>query len=406
MKKIFLTLAISTLSLFSTSSWGMFKGNFGGDVLICNNGENQLMEYYGAALLQGNSPHFGDARTYPEILNVLISRLQKHFPVEAAKVNQELRVFESDVRFIQDSELVGVDDPGELPVKNGCEFKKVVIEVAKQFPEDAAYLIQKDYWNILTAESKAGLVFQTLLFKTIPNPDKYSQNPTSSLRLLNATLAGGLSHSQLRTPRDWGALVTSLGLPHYYYLFNGHFDLNQNRNMYMHERPLYYSTGQISRAQVRSAEEFPISLFGRTLQADGRAGQVFFSTRGKIIGFTPSSYATRSDQFKFMKLPHKNIDIFYTDDAESFYGYYLKPRGWGNSAEMKSNVQGYCCTYTHSLEFYVSGQLRSINCNKPFKVKLNGRKINAKYLKFSKQGALIDAQETAPANTPLPARRT
>lgn len=403
MKKVFLTLSVSTLVLFSPDSWGMFKGSYGGDVLICKGGENRLLEYYEAELLQGNSPDFGSARTYSEILNILISRLQKHFPVEAAKVVQELQVFETDVRFIQDSELVGSNELLDLPIKNDCGFKKVVIEIAKQFPEDKSYLVQKDYWDILTPEAKAGLVFQTVLFKTIPDP-QFDKNPTASFRLLNASLAGGRSYPLLRTARDWGNLLTRLGLPHYYYLYDGHFDLNQSRNMSPIERPLFYSNGLISRAQVRSTGEFPVNFFGRKLQAEARDGQVFFSRRGKIIGFTPSFQAKHAEQFGFMKLPHRNIDIFYTDETESFYGYYLRSRGYGDSSEMRARANGYRCPYTISIEFYLNGKLRSINCGIPMKAKFKGQKVVARYLKFSKQGVLEDAQEKAPINVPLPTR--
>lgn len=161
---------------------------FGGDVVICQDGRNKLLEYYEAEVQRNNPPSFAEADTYPEILEILLLRLGKQSPVQEAKAREALVAFKADQRSLRGVDLIGLKDFNiSLPVE--CAVKKVIIAREKQFPEDKTYFIQKDLWEKLSEESKAGLVFQMLLFNT-DLPEFNEKRDAAPYRLLHSELAG------------------------------------------------------------------------------------------------------------------------------------------------------------------------------------------------------------------------
>lgn len=194
---------LATVALASgTSSERIVESGLGGDVVICQDGGNKLLEYYEGEQ-RNNPPSFAGANSYSEILEILLLRLGKQFPVQEAKARQALVDFKVDQRSVRGVELIGPKDY-KISVPVECEVKKVILTRSKQFPEDKTYFIQKDLWEKLSEESKAGLVFQVLL-KTTP-PEMYGVRDITPYRRLHSELAG-LSFYRLGTNDDWKALI-------------------------------------------------------------------------------------------------------------------------------------------------------------------------------------------------------
>lgn len=171
------THAQASIQLFDWNE----KGN-GGDAVICiNSSQNKMYDAFEAevrhnlqlqlppALLIDTSemPSYTGIEDLDESLRVskiLIDRVQHTDPGLYNKLAKTLSVFKERVRFVANTNLIGIEDMGLAFLPKNCELQQLVIQRPPKFSSDRLYTIALDHWKVLSIHHKATAIVHEVLY--------------------------------------------------------------------------------------------------------------------------------------------------------------------------------------------------------------------------------------------------
>lgn len=200
MKKLYKLLFVTGILTASPLALAQDKAGNGGNTVVCSNSSGtvtsvELLDYYEARVQRKNiKVDFGSsAQTFEQSMEVLLSRLQQKNPSRAAKYRKWYAQFFDEANLIPGIGLVEVNDSHHMVVPNGCKVVQTIVQKRPDFPEDSRYTVNKDVWDLLDAQVKAGLVFHELIYRetseaAYPNEVKNS----TVVRYLNSLIAADL----------------------------------------------------------------------------------------------------------------------------------------------------------------------------------------------------------------------
>jgi hypothetical protein len=143
----------------------------GGDVVVCRNNDGsvksiELLDFYEARIMRGLQIDLGDASLpLDEKVLMELHRLAQVSPKRSAKYAEEVHRFFSEGNFISGISLVDIPDSGHLAFPDGCKVEQIVIQQNPQFSEDRRYTINKDLYDLLDNNNKAGLAVHEVILK-------------------------------------------------------------------------------------------------------------------------------------------------------------------------------------------------------------------------------------------------
>lgn len=174
-------LLIAGLMAMSVNALAGDKGN-GGDAVVCRDSRGEiisaeLLDYYEGKNLRGlkyqaevsdvrkftedkvnlikvHDPKLGEA--LQEVVNSLVDASEKFGGLREQRI-EEILFTSAELENIQDSE--------HLTFPRGCGVEQLAIRVDKKYPEDPAFIIQKDIWKKLPQIDKAGLILHEAIYK-------------------------------------------------------------------------------------------------------------------------------------------------------------------------------------------------------------------------------------------------
>ena len=160
-------ISAKAISLTSYKTLGHDVGN-GGAVVVCNeNGQPaikkvQLLDYYEAEV-SGLKIVMDQSLSTTEKVKNLIDRVptNKSYKTYLYKM---LDNFFKEASLLPNIDLVEVGDANNIYVPKGCRIGQVAVQRKVEFPTQKRYVISKDFWDIMSDDHKAGLIFHEIIY--------------------------------------------------------------------------------------------------------------------------------------------------------------------------------------------------------------------------------------------------
>jgi hypothetical protein len=159
----------------------------GGNVIVCGN-SIELLDYY-EARLSGKQLQFDSGlNTYSEKLNQLFDRWKNVAPKRMALYSEWLTGFESEAGIYSGIKIPDILDTGSIAIPSGCVMTPVAFQRRDEdiFPGEKRYVINKDLWDQMNQDQKAGLVLHELIYREAIKNAHSTSLPT---RYFNSFLA-------------------------------------------------------------------------------------------------------------------------------------------------------------------------------------------------------------------------
>jgi hypothetical protein len=147
------------------------EGN-GGDVIVCRDIHNQnkvtsiaLLDFYESQILRNIVPDLDPNVSVESNFDVLLSRLERRDPVFKNRVLSLYSKFFHETKFTNET-LEDIPDSEHLSFPVSCHVEQIAIqgELAKK-SHGSYYLINKQLYDLLTNDHKAGLILHEILYR-------------------------------------------------------------------------------------------------------------------------------------------------------------------------------------------------------------------------------------------------
>lgn len=163
MKKIFYFL-LAVLAVQSVQAGDKILN--GGNVIVCGNNV-ELLDYYEARLTGKKLQFDPGLTTYKDKLNHLFERWKEVAPKRMKLYSEWLNEFESDAGIYPGIEIPEIQDTGTVAIPSGCKMIPAAFQRRDEdiFPGEKRYVINKDLWDLMDANQKAGLVLHELIYR-------------------------------------------------------------------------------------------------------------------------------------------------------------------------------------------------------------------------------------------------
>jgi hypothetical protein len=216
----------------------------GGNMLLCLNPNGtlkskELLDYYESRVIRGITPSLGDPSLhYLEKIEMVLKRIQHLSPRRFRSYLEEARSFESQSVFLPATDLTTLPDSQHPVVPKNCTVVQTVIQRTPVFPEDKRYIVNKDIWDILDNDDKAGLVLHEAILREAalmaPILAAYGVIPESQqvlrdsgrVRYINSLISSERLIN--KNPQEWAELAAKAHLSPVVELFGGLFS-NSNQ---------------------------------------------------------------------------------------------------------------------------------------------------------------------------------
>lgn len=159
----------------------------GGNVIVCGN-KVELLDYY-EARLSGKKLQFDPgAATYSEKINQMFTRWEKVAPLRMRLYKGWLNQFESEAGIYSGIEIPEIQDTGTVAIPSGCKMIPAAFQRRDEdiFPGEKRYVINKDLWDLMSQDQKAGLVLHEIIYREAIKNGHSTSLPT---RYFNGFLA-------------------------------------------------------------------------------------------------------------------------------------------------------------------------------------------------------------------------
>jgi len=166
------------------------RGN-GGDIVYCPSGQPFLAK---ALDLYEGETHYGlesDIESIPgdewAIAESLIRRIEQHDKDRADLYLSWLNSFASESLTLYAIELVDIPDSHHIALPVNCQIVQLIIQKEPDFPGEARYTVNGDYWNMLTVGQRAAMIIHELMYREVFG-NQYHQN-SKRVRYFMASIA-------------------------------------------------------------------------------------------------------------------------------------------------------------------------------------------------------------------------
>jgi hypothetical protein len=329
-----LTAAALLLASFSAFGEGDERGN-GGDAVVCRDqaGKIQkalLLDYYEAKELRKIPINLGQEGTFSQKIVHVLSRLERVAPRRAEKYREWFNTFFSEAELPSGIDLETIPDSNHVFVPHGCKVEQLAIRRNPERPEDKRYIINKDFWEKLSEDDKAGLVLHELIYREMSD---LGEKDSVSSRYLNSILSS--EAVEKLSLEDFISTMGEIGIPTAEW---GKWTFNLKvEKVHFGGSPYYVSGTLYKTRQLRIDPENPtmIQVTGKIVLykngqirnanlVDNGSTTVCFS-HGKmyaLVSGTPISFYEDGE-----------IESYFPPATDELYlngsNYHLSPRGLG-----------------------------------------------------------------------------
>lgn len=211
--------------LFTHPVYGGDKVLNGGNVIVCANSSGsiqsvELLDYYEVRLNGGSLRFNSNLPSFNGKLIDLFEKWQNIAPKRIALYRKWLSEFPEDAGLYTGINIPAIPDTGSIAIPKGCSLEPVAFQRSDDdvFPGTKRYVINKDLWDLMNEEQKAGLVLHELIYREAIKVGNKTSLPT---RFLNGHLASSEPNSEKyayivsQMPLEWvevgGGMVLHVG---------------------------------------------------------------------------------------------------------------------------------------------------------------------------------------------------
>jgi len=256
---LLLLLTLSGNLLAQPAEGGKEIGN-GGDVVVCRDRNDlitsvELLDFYEARTLRNVHHDLGsNDLSIDEKIQIAINRLHPFSLQLAEKFQTNANKFMSEASFLPNITLIDIPDSLHLIIPNGCTVEQIIIQKDPIYPEDFRYIINKDLWDILDNDNKAGLILHEIIYQ-----DSISRAQTNSTqtRYFNAILTS--AQFEKFNNKRMAQLFKSVGIQEINLSFP---DLGLNNITFNNNEISFYDNGNIKNWVVQSDTVCHFNLHG------------------------------------------------------------------------------------------------------------------------------------------------
>ena len=176
-----------------------FRGNEvgnGGNVIRCQTTDQvsfELLDYYEGRQLWQMPPDLGSPElSVEDKTEIALQRLKNVEPIRIRQYQTQVKNFYSDAAMVAGGELTKIDDTSHLILPAGCALYQMVIQREPELPGEKRYTINKDVWDQLNNDTKAGLILHEIIYG---DAIRAGQTNSRTARHFNAYLASHLSEA-------------------------------------------------------------------------------------------------------------------------------------------------------------------------------------------------------------------
>ncbi len=174
MKKIFI---LSFLILgFCANTWAGDKKRNGGTLLSCGTGL-KVLDLFEIQNSYGYDLDIPSGQDFKDILNGILSRLERHNPQRAQLYRSYLKSFEQEARFSANADFMAITDLGEgIPIPKDCSLVQAVSQFHNPMALGVWYLFNRDLWMQLSPAQQAALTLHEFIYREAFQDDNSLEN--------------------------------------------------------------------------------------------------------------------------------------------------------------------------------------------------------------------------------------
>lgn len=188
------SVTLLTTLFLASYTWagpgGDAEGN-GGDAVVCVKADGtttaELLDYFEARTMRGFQIDLGGLElTADQKIELALSRLERFSPHRAKEYREKIARFENEAWRPQGMIFRDIPDSAHITLPEGCTIEQVAIQNEPRFKKDPRYSINQDLWNLMDADSQAGLKLHEVIYSEAVAA---GQKNSVSTRYLNSFLA-------------------------------------------------------------------------------------------------------------------------------------------------------------------------------------------------------------------------
>ena len=198
---------VTTAAMEEIDVKGVHLGN-GGDVLVHRRPDGAilsaiLLDFYESETQRGIIRDIGasDLSVEKKIEKVL-NRIERLDQGRAHRYFGWYRTFLQESCFLSGVNLVDIPDSQhvQLPAGSGWAIEQIAVQREPRFPEDRRYIINKDLWDVLDNDSRAGLLLHEFIYRDAVTSG--AQDSVGVRYLLSASTATKIDEWDFKTYVD------------------------------------------------------------------------------------------------------------------------------------------------------------------------------------------------------------
>lgn len=154
------------LGLSLSFAGGDWVGN-GGNLIICEDNQPQLLDYFEGLHDRGIEVDHGSSGEFSERIESVLRRLERINPERALRYRTWFKTFFLETRFFEEGKILPIRDVGPIVIPSECNVQQVAAQrpTSEIMPGDSRYLIDRRFWQKLSHLDKAGLVLHELIYR-------------------------------------------------------------------------------------------------------------------------------------------------------------------------------------------------------------------------------------------------
>jgi len=361
---------------------GRVVGN-GGDVIVCYGADKEiseihLLDYYEAFVLRGLDLDLGADLLSPLAkVKLVLSRLQRLSPLRSERYLNHLETFFNEALIKSGIVLTDIYDAGTivLPSAN-CEIKQIANQSTPLLPFDKRYLIDKNLWDLLDNNQKAGLILHEIVYREAL---EYGHLNSISTRYLNGLLSSTYLNQLER--QEFIDVLYQLDFDNIQ-IQKANLMLKKIINeRVIDTRPLFHSNGSLKFGHIREGSSF--NILGNSLELrqtieffpNGMVQALYPNRVGPVIFFDLVFVAApQKIQFHLhgavkkiliespLMFNFENLKIETIGQLEFFENHQLK---FAELEQGEWQVNGASTPIKRIIEFHPTGAVKKVDLIKP-----------------------------------------
>lgn len=181
-------LSFCVMATIAVTAWGGVEHGNGGGAVVCRDSSHnitsiEVLDFYEQRILLHLKRDMGPNNlNWTEKAHYVLERRKSIAPFRTSYWGNQVDQFEREALFLQGVVFDKLHDTGNIYIPVGCAFEQVIVQQTPTLPRDMRYKVNKDLWDLMDEENRAGLVLHEVIYREAIT---YGHEDSISSRYLN-----------------------------------------------------------------------------------------------------------------------------------------------------------------------------------------------------------------------------